>query len=106
MSESNNVDSDLSKNLNLVEKPADGDEASGKDGAKDHRYAKTYQVFQQMGLLEYTLQMAKLCKESELLQQKINSLEKEVNESSQKARKGLKEKLDQVSQAPSDSPPT
>lgn len=70
----------------------------GKKEDNDSRYAKTFQVFQQMGLLEYTLEMAKLCKENEQLQMKIDKLEKEVNESSQKARQGLKEKMEEVAQ--------
>ena len=65
---------------------------------KESRFTKTFQVFQQMGLLEYALQVAKLCKENEQLQLKINKLEMEVNESSQKAKQDLQEKLQDVPQ--------
>jgi hypothetical protein len=68
------------------------------DSNKGSRYAKTFQALQQMGLLDYAMQLATLCKENEQLQQKINKLEMEVNESSQKTKPGLKEKLQQVSQ--------
>ena len=68
---------------------------------KDSRYGKTFQVFQQMGLLDYALQMAKLSKDNEQLQQKINKLEMEVNEGSRKAGQALKDKLEQVSQTTS-----
>ena len=93
--------------------PSGGDPSENKtdtlqtdNGNKSSRYAKTFQVFQQMGLLEHALQIAKLCKENEQLQQRINKLEAEVNESSQKARQDLKEKLEQVSQTENtDQPP-
>ena len=81
------------------------DKLPAKDSTKESRYGKTFQVFQQMGLLEYALQISKLSKDNEQLQQKINKLEKEVNKSSQKTSQDLKDKLEdnleQVSQTTS-----
>ena len=62
--------------------------------SRESRYGKTFQVFQQMGLLDYALQISKLSKDSEQLQEKINKLEMEVNESSQKTSQDLKDKLE------------
>lgn len=71
--------------------------ASDKD-SQNSRFAKTVKVFQQTGLLECTLQTAKLIQENEKLQQKIDHLEKETNEATQKARKDLREHLTKLQQ--------
>ena len=94
MSEDSKMKSDSPSGEDSLENKLGMQQVDAND--KGSRYAKTFQVFQQMGLLEHALQMAKLCKENEQLQQKINKLEAEVNESSQKARQDLKEKLEQT----------
>ena len=94
-----------------VEPAADGVSSEAKaemhsqteNDNKESRYAKTFQVFKEMGLLEYALEMAKLSKENEQLQQKIDALEREVNKSSQKVNKGVTGKLDQGSQIADDT---
>lgn len=94
MSERNDLKSDGPSRQSSLE--SDTDISQSRNEGTESRYAKTFQVFQQMGLLEYALQMAKLCKENEQLQAKLNKLEMKVNESTKKARKGLEEKLEQV----------